>query len=227
MSQAFASWPPARLGERAALTVLLNDEFGNQRLDGGERVEAAVLPAPLEPPAVRDHGDGTYEVTFVPTAVGDSVVCVSVNGVQIGDSPHLLPVRAGCASARRSDAFGKALIGVMVNELASFVVQARDEAGNALRSGGDVVDVLVASGSARVVELRDQGDGSYHCALIASEPGELELHVRLNGTSIGGSPFRVCVLNYELPPGVEWGDADRSDDCHSDQAGDSDSEDYH
>jgi hypothetical protein len=160
---------------------------------------------------VRDIGDGTYEVTFVPAAIGDSVVCVSINGVQIGDSPHLLPVHAGPASARRSGAFGKALIGVMVNEVAPFVVQARDEAGNALRSGGDVVDVLIGAGSAQVVDLRDQGDGSYHCALMASEPGELELQVRLNGTPVAGSPFRVRVLNYELPPGVAWEDCSAAD----------------
>jgi hypothetical protein len=114
--------------------------------------------------------------------------------------PHVISVGPGVASARHSQAFGKGLIGVLVNELASFVVQARDAAGNALHAGGDVVDVMLGSGMARMVDLRDQGNGTYHCALIAFEPCTLDVHVRLNGAQISGSPFAVRVLGYEMVP---------------------------
>ncbi|KAG8471182.1 hypothetical protein KFE25_009603 [Diacronema lutheri] len=201
------TWPPActilesvepgsavRIGNYCNLTLCARDTYGNQRLDGGERVEASVMPAPLDEVAVRDNGDGTYDVRFSPAVVGECVVRVSINGDPIGASPHLVPVRAGAASARHSSAFGKALVGVLVNELASFFVQARDAAGNALHAGGDVADVLIAAGAARVVDLRDQGNGMYHCALIAFEPGALDVHVRLNGAHVGGSPFNVRVI---------------------------------
>lgn len=202
--QAIAPSTAVRLGEHAYLTLCTRDRLGNQQLRGGERVELSVLPPPREPAAVRDNGDGTYTLRFTPSAVGESVVRVKVGGVQIGGAPYLVVVLAGAASAAQSSAFGKALVGVLVNEVASFVVQARDVSGNALRAGGDVVDVLIAAGSARVVDLSDQGNGSYHCALIAFEPGSLELHVRMNGLPISGSPFTVRVLGYELrQPGCE------------------------
>lgn len=139
---------------------------------------------------------GTYGLRFAPSVVGEAVVCARVNGMQVGTSPHLVLVRAGAASARHSSAFGKALVSVLVNEMASFVLQARDATGNALRVGGDVADVLIAAGSARVVDLRDMGNGSYHCALIAFELGAIDVHVRLNGAHVSGSPFTVRVIGF-------------------------------
>ncbi len=78
------------------------------------------------------------------------------------------------------------------NEEALLTVQAVDKEGNAREEGGDRVDVVgfpeLKEGDVRVV---DNGDGSYLCGYTARDDLLTRLHVNLNGSPVGGSPFAI------------------------------------
>eukprot|EP00741_Cyanophora_paradoxa_P007024 tig00001071_g6796.t1 len=79
-----------------------------------------------------------------------------------------------------------------------FVVRARDEMGEEVPSGGDLVEVRFEAGEAprgcTSPAAAPTRDGSYLVEYEARRTGEYLLHVAVNGAHVAGSPFELAVL---------------------------------
>jgi hypothetical protein len=68
-------------------------------------------------------------------------------------------------------------------------VQARDQFGNALTTGGSDVEVTVSGTNTANANVTDNGDGSYTATYLPSAPGADTITITLDGGQISGSPF--------------------------------------
>ena len=184
----------------------------------------------------RDESKGTYELRHVMSRTGRCSVAVTLDGVQIFNSPvtfHVLPSQPGGLKSRlnrpkttatltdakeRSGSPGKSRAGrplpaapannvvlePLVGQPYQLEIRSRDAFGNAVDRGGGQVDVHVQEppvepGSdadhmlAAKMEcaVEDKGNGLYCIVLIAVQPGEHMLTVRLNSVEVIGSPVTL------------------------------------
>jgi hypothetical protein len=80
------------------------------------------------------------------------------------------------------------------NEPLTVTVQAKDDQGNDLTTGGD--DVIVEATGANAsgpVTATDNGDGTYEGSYLPVNLGTDSISVTINGTPISGSPFTVVI----------------------------------
>jgi hypothetical protein len=80
------------------------------------------------------------------------------------------------------------------NEPLTIRVQAKDESGNDLTTGGDevIVEATGANGSGPVTAT-DNGDGTYEASYLPVNLGTDTIAVTINGEAIAGSPFTVII----------------------------------
>jgi hypothetical protein len=68
-------------------------------------------------------------------------------------------------------------------------IQARDQFGNALTSGGSDVEVTVTGTNSANATVTDEGDGTYSATYLPVLPGADTITITLDGAQISGSPF--------------------------------------
>lgn len=70
----------------------------------------------------------------------------------------------------------------------------RDKKGDNFTFGGARVEASLSNVAPSIpVEVTDNQDGTYSLSFILNSPGDCQLHVKVNGHHIMGSPFRVQV----------------------------------
>merc|ERR1719352_30235 len=115
--------------------------------------------------------------------------------------PITIEVAAGNASAMHSELFGEGIKRCDVGSRQEFLIQARDEFGNACDTGGARFGVR-AIGHAKIHEVADNEDGTY--AVVYSVPeyakGTIKLEVLLDGIPVKNSPITPQV---NRPPDAE------------------------
>ncbi|KAJ8601307.1 hypothetical protein CTAYLR_007233 [Chrysophaeum taylorii] len=143
---------------------------------------------------VRDAQNGTHFASVRPTVAGRHMLHVTLNGLDVKDSPFVLHVVPAVVSAQRSTAEGVGLKNATVNVSASLVATARDEFGNPVP--GSEADL-----SCRVVSPRPSngschtpfGNGSIVCSYVPLGSGPGLLAVTYDDAHIDGSPFAIHV----------------------------------
>jgi Ras GTPase-activating-like protein IQGAP2/3 len=81
------------LNDPSKFSIISHDKFNNKRKTGGDKVEAKLINnhSKIELNAeVTDLEDGTYEVNYVPSAVGDYQIHITINGDLV---PSNTPIR--------------------------------------------------------------------------------------------------------------------------------------
>ncbi len=164
-------------GESATLTVQLRDEQGNPLSTGGDDVSLASSAGNLSP--VVDNDDGTYAATFSSMLAGSHSIVAYVNGEMIADDV-VVSVEPGAADPAASVIMAE-FETVPVGESSPVHVFLLDEYGNQLTSGGDQVSCFIASGSANISSVMDNGDGSYSATLSSAQAGEISVGSLVNG----------------------------------------------
>jgi hypothetical protein len=80
------------------------------------------------------------------------------------------------------------------NEPLTITVQAKDEAGNDMTTGGeDVIVEATGENASGPVTAIDNGDGTYEGSYLPVNLGTDSIAVTINGTPIAGSPFTVII----------------------------------
>mmetsp|Transcript_131107 Transcript_131107/g.298474 ORF Transcript_131107/g.298474 Transcript_131107/m.298474 type:complete len:1533 (+) Transcript_131107:58-4656(+) len=181
-------------GQQLTFVVQTVDEAGTPLRVGGHRCTANVASTSAaskhireQRPVVNDNEDGTFSISYMCTMPGMYEVFVTVEGGDIAGSPFLCEIQPGPAYAPKSECVGPGATAASMS--AEFRIVARDEFGNHCQRGGDRFGVR-GSGSAHVVEVADEGDGTYtvvYTLIESLEPPRLE--VFLNGTHIKNSPL--------------------------------------
>ena len=73
-------------------------------------------------------------------------------------------------------------------------IQARDQFGNALTSGGSNVEVTVTGANSANATVTDNGNGTYSATYLPVQAGADTITITLDGGQISGSPFTSNVL---------------------------------
>lgn len=170
------------------IVVQARDKEGYPLSSGGATVVVTVSGAnEAGPITATDVGDGTYTASYLPTTAGVDEVAITMNGQRLGGSPFISVVAVEPASPELSTAeVPDGIAGAVTN----IVIQARDETGAPLSSGGATV-VLTVSGAneAGPITATDLGDGTYLAGYTPTTAGTDEVTITMNGEPISGSPF--------------------------------------
>lgn len=194
-----------RCGERMQFTITAIADDGSVCRNSETKVQATVSGHKLvskahpEPkPWIEDRKDGTYVVQFVCATPGKYDVNAYVDGMPLPMCPVHITVTAGLASPAHSELYGDGTKRCDVGGRQEFLIQARDEFGNACDTGGARFGVR-AVGHAKLHEVADNEDGTY--AVVYSVPeyvkGQVKLEVLLDGVPVKNSP--VCPVVNKPP----------------------------
>uniref|UniRef100_H2ZJ14 Uncharacterized protein n=1 Tax=Ciona savignyi TaxID=51511 RepID=H2ZJ14_CIOSA len=122
------------------------------------------------PTKVKDNGDGTHDITFVPNKPGKALVNVQYGGISVPKSPASVPIKPDVdTSSVKTTGPGVEPEGVLADVDAEFTVNAKRLAP---RGGKHVTAKAVApSGAAVPVDIKDNRDGTYDAKYSPYEKG--------------------------------------------------------
>lgn len=199
------------VGQPAEFKILAKNRYGNPLSTGGADFHCDLKTEGTEKEGVEvvDNNDGTYFVSYTPTANAEHQVEVTLDDWHIHKSPFFVPIGGAAGAAKavevevappRADAsssvpFGPGYDSATVGETATFTIQAKDADWNNLKQGGDnfQVGVTAPDGSKAPASITDNGDGTYTVSYTPAVPGNHDVDVTLDGESIAYCPFTVPV----------------------------------
>ena len=141
---------------------------------------------------VFDLGNGWHSATVTPTIAGRHEISVTLDGLDLAESPFVVAIRNAKAEAFSSTAEGRGLLQGRVNETAFLVVTARDRFGNPVIDA-DVFSVKMLQSNNGTCD-ENLGNGSVICSYVPLVSGTaMALSVLFGGEHIRNSPFYVAV----------------------------------
>ncbi|XP_068280788.1 filamin-C-like, partial [Nyctibius grandis] len=179
-------------------------EFTIDARDAGEGLLTVQILDPEGQPkkaAIRDNGDGTYTVSYVPDVPGRYTITVRYGGDEIPCSPfRSLAVPAGDASkCLVTVSIGGHGLGaclgptIQIGEQTVITVDAK-----AAGQGKVTCKVSTPDGAELDVDVVENHDGTFDIYYTAPEPGKYVITIRFGGEHVPNSPFHV--LATEEPP---------------------------
>ena len=181
---------------------------------GGDAFKVEIVRDGAEvKPTMKDNGDGNYPVTYVASIPGAYEVRITLEGGAIKGSPYKLTVYG--PSAMNTKVSGPGVEGARVGTDAPILIEAFDQDGKRVTSGGDKFAVNVDGpqplGS---VPVKDNGDGTHSSGYKVDKPGRYNVAVSVRDEPVNGSPFSVLIENgnagksWADGPGLEGGKTD-------------------
>uniref|UniRef100_A0A8C3CYC5 Filamin A n=1 Tax=Cairina moschata TaxID=8855 RepID=A0A8C3CYC5_CAIMO len=145
--------------------------------------------------SIRDNGDGTYTVSYVPDTTGRYTILIKYGGDEIPYSPYRIrAVPAGDASKCTVTGPGLGPT-IQLGEQTVITVDAK-----AAGKGKVTCTVRTPDGSEADVDVVENADGTFDVFYTAPQPGKYVICVRFGGEHIPNSPFQVMVS-----AGKGWG----------------------
>jgi hypothetical protein len=191
--------PDGTAGLPTDIVVQARDESGNPVNSGGVTVAIDVSgannPGSL---TVLDQADGTYTASYTPTTAGTDIVAITMDGSPVSGSPFTSAVGEGAVSPAHSTAVvPDGAVGLPTD----IVVQARDESGNPLSSGGATVAITVSgANNPGSLAVLDQADGTYTASYTPTAAGTDNVAINMDGSPVSGSPFTSTVGEGAVSP---------------------------
>jgi len=143
----------------------------------------------------QDRKDGSCNVAYTATEPGEYLVSVKFNDQHIPDSPFKVHVSPGTGDAQRLTINQLHDQGLQINKPASFTVDFNGAKGKL------DARVVAPSGAEDEAIIQEVDRDRYAVRFIPRENGVHLIHVRLNGSHIPGSPFRVMVGKQDADAG--------------------------
>ena len=205
----------------ATFRVTARNKKGEDIPVGGADVGADIAEpdgTPLADITVKDNGDGTYDVTYVPRVPGKHQVTAKIDGKPINHKPYVVPIAPARPDPAQSYATGPGVEGgAAAGAPADFTVHAVNAAGAPMTAGGHPFTCKVTDPRGRPVRalLKDNGDGTYAGSYTPAAPGEHTVEIICGGAPIKDSPFTVPITadaarafdatSWAEGPGIEPG----------------------
>ncbi|XP_042323728.1 filamin-C [Sceloporus undulatus] len=181
-------------------------EFTIDARDAGEGLLTVQILDPEGKPKkanIRDNGDGTYTVSYVPDMTGRYTITIKYGGDEIPYSPfriHALP--AGDASkCLVTVSIGGHGLGtclgptIQIGEETVITVDAK-----AAGKGKVTCKVSTPDGAELDVDVVENHDGTFDIYYTAPEPGKYIITIRFGGEQIPNSPFHVVATDEPVAP---------------------------
>ncbi|KAL8222548.1 UNVERIFIED_CONTAM: hypothetical protein K2H54_077363, partial [Gekko kuhli] len=181
-------------------------EFTIDARDAGEGLLTVQILDPEGKPKkanIRDNGDGTYTVSYLPDMTGRYTITIKYGGDEIPYSPfriHALP--AGDASkCLVTVSIGGHGLGtclgptIQIGEETVITVDAK-----AAGKGKVTCKVSTPDGAELDVDVVENHDGTFDIYYTAPEPGKYVITIRFGGEQIPNSPFHVVATDEPVAP---------------------------
>eukprot|EP00004_Rigifila_ramosa_P002089 TRINITY_DN12160_c0_g1_i1.p1 TRINITY_DN12160_c0_g1~~TRINITY_DN12160_c0_g1_i1.p1 ORF type:complete len:1622 (-),score=323.46 TRINITY_DN12160_c0_g1_i1:13-4593(-) len=210
---AILSKPSAsRVGDKFVMLLHALASDGAPVLGSAAEIEAEIVsPAGAVISGAVENGSepGTYDIVTVPVEAGTHTVSVRVSGIHVTGSPTTIAVRsAAAASSSRAEVDNQ--ISFTIGEQTLLRIEANDDAGRPVDgAAADISARLLAQESLAVLgeaNVRAESQiGVYTAAVTPTEAVcfplwaaaqgsfEAQLHVRISGKAVPGSPWSVRV----------------------------------
>ncbi|NXK15207.1 FLNA protein, partial [Herpetotheres cachinnans] len=176
-------------------------EFTIDARDAGEGLLTVQILDPEGQPkkaAIRDNGDGTYTVSYVPDLPGRYTITIKYGGDEIPCSPfriHAVPTGDASKCLVTGACLGPT---IQIGEETVITVDAK-----AAGQGKVTCKVSTPDGAELDVDVVENHDGTFDIYYTAPKPGKYVITIRFGGEHVPNSPFHVLV---ELGPWwISWG----------------------
>jgi filamin len=138
---------------------------------------------------VKDNGDGTCGVTYMPEVPGDYKVNVTHSDRPIPGSPFTAKIKPATqlTGPPKVKAYGPGLTAGEATKPAFFTIDTREET----RPGG--LGVTVEGPKESQIQCTDNGDGTCGVTYMPEVPGDYKINITHAEKPIPGSPFKVKV----------------------------------
>ncbi|NWU93714.1 FLNA protein, partial [Upupa epops] len=174
-------------------------EFTIDARDAGEGLLTVQILDPEGQPkkaSIRDNGDGTYTVSYVPDLPGRYTITIKYGGDEIPSSPfriHAVPSgdASKCLVTVSIGGHGLgACLGptIQIGEETVITVDAK-----AAGQGKVTCKVSTPDGAELDVDVVENHDGTFDIYYTAPEPGKYVITIRFGGENVPNSPFHVMV----------------------------------
>ncbi|XP_069485638.1 filamin-C isoform X4 [Ambystoma mexicanum] len=196
----------------AGIPASLPVEFTIDARDAGEGLLTVQILDPEGKPKkanIRDNGDGTYTVSYLPDMTGRYTITIKYGGDEIPYSPfriHALPSgdASKCLVTVSIGGHGLgACLGptIQIGEETVITVDAK-----AAGKGKVTCKVSTPDGGELDVDVVENQDGTFDIYYTAPEPGKYIITIRFGGEHIPNSPFHVVATEEPITP-VDKGDS--------------------
>ncbi|XP_064417245.1 filamin-C isoform X3 [Latimeria chalumnae] len=176
-------------------------EFTIDARDAGEGLLTVQIIDPEGKPKkanIRDNGDGTYTVSYVPDMTGRYTITIKYGGDEIPYSPyriHALPTGDASKCLVTVSIGGHGLgtgLGptIQIGEETVITVDAK-----AAGKGKVTCKVSTPDGAELDVDVVENEDGTFDIYYTAPEPGKYIITIRFGGEHIPNSPFHVVACD--------------------------------
>lgn len=139
-------------------------------------------------PDIRDNGDGTYDVTYVPHAEGTMQTAnITWGGKPVPGSPYRTRVRPAVEPSRvKVSGSGVSSKGIPASLPTELVIDTNDAGIGDLQ-----VSVTGPDGHPRKVKVVDNGDGTFSASYVPDDCGKYKVSVKYADQEVGHTPFPV------------------------------------
>lgn len=142
-----------------------------------------------------DNGDGSCNISYLPTTPGEYTCHIRFADEDIPGSPYKVYVSPEVEDRFRDlNVTDLAESGLKVNQPASFSVQTNAAVGDVTAS------VMAPSGDEKEAQVSKLGGGNFAIRFTPREYGDHLVNVRFDGSHIPGSPFKIRVGGAEGHP---------------------------
>ena len=186
---------PCRVASFRTLTMEGWDNFGNRTLLKQSDVTSKMTGVCFLSPEISILPTGEAELKFPATRAGSYALHVLLNHKPLKGSPFRVVLQPTVLDVRKTSCYGTGLFHGVVGQCNTFVVQANDQHGNPLNSGGLDFDVKMHNGNGHVAKtwITDEENGQYTVSYTTTSPGTYTLHVKYDANDVPGSPFEVNI----------------------------------
>uniref|UniRef100_UPI00358E6021 filamin-C-like isoform X2 n=1 Tax=Myxine glutinosa TaxID=7769 RepID=UPI00358E6021 len=135
---------------------------------------------------IRDNGDGTYTVSYIPDLIGRYTITIKYGGDEIPYSPYRIRALPTGDASKCLVTGGVSRPSIQIGEQTVITVDAK-----AAGKGKVTCRVCTPDGAELDVDVTENPDGTFDIFFTAQEPGPYILAVRFGGELVPNSPFHV------------------------------------
>jgi YD repeat-containing protein len=184
-------------GSTDVVTLVTKDAAGNTLTSGGLTVAFGLGAGPATGTftSLTDQGNGTYTATFTGVLAGASTVTAIIDGQSVSTSAPAIAVTPGPVDPANS-LVQLAHPKLQLGGVTAITVQARDQAGNSVPSGGLAISFALGSSTGAkgtIKAVTDNHEGTYSASFTGTSDGANTLVPTINGSSYPGLAANVSV----------------------------------